>query len=208
MNWEECILQLHWTVHAVVHTQHFINKHNVKCKPYGPWGHFLGHCTLKPITLSLRRLWRAGSITKGQSVSPIGTDPIYIPSWKGASPYPQLERGRTTSPNGKGPNHVPNWKGASPCPQLERVQAISLTRKGPVHYSTQRGPIHSPKWKGANPYPELEGAQPIFPTRKGDNPYPQLERGQRATLWSPADGRYPDAICSRAEKKSLGVVAK
>ena len=42
-------------VHAVVHTRHFINKHNVKCKPYGPWGHFLGQCTLKLITLSLRR---------------------------------------------------------------------------------------------------------------------------------------------------------
>jgi len=59
MNWEERILQLHWTVHAVVHTQHFINKHNVKCKPYGPWGHFLGQCTLKLITLSLRHLRRA-----------------------------------------------------------------------------------------------------------------------------------------------------
>ena len=29
MNWEERILRLHWTVHVVVHTQHFINKHNV-----------------------------------------------------------------------------------------------------------------------------------------------------------------------------------
>ena len=56
MNWEERILRLHLTVHAVVHTKHFINKHNVKCKPYGPWGHFLGQCTLKLITLSLRRL--------------------------------------------------------------------------------------------------------------------------------------------------------
>ena len=59
MNWEERILRLHWTVHAVVHTQHFINKHNVKCKPYGPWGHYLGQCTPKLITLSLRRLQRA-----------------------------------------------------------------------------------------------------------------------------------------------------
>ena len=64
INWEECILRLHWMVHAVVHTQHFINKHNVKYKPYGPWGHFLGQCTLmcKIITLSLRRLRRAGSV--------------------------------------------------------------------------------------------------------------------------------------------------
>ena len=61
MNWEERILRLHWMVHAVVHTQHFINKHNVKCKLYGPWGHFLGQCTLKLITLSLRR---AGSVPK------------------------------------------------------------------------------------------------------------------------------------------------
>ena len=59
MNWEERILRLHWMVHAVVHTQHFINKHNVKCKPYGPWGHFLGQCTLKLITLSVRRPRRA-----------------------------------------------------------------------------------------------------------------------------------------------------
>ena len=40
MNWEERILRLHWMVHAVVHTQQFINKQNVKYKPYGPWGHF------------------------------------------------------------------------------------------------------------------------------------------------------------------------
>ena len=30
----------HWMVHAVVHIQQFINKRNVKYKPYGPWGHF------------------------------------------------------------------------------------------------------------------------------------------------------------------------
>ena len=45
MNWEEHILQLHW-VHAVVHIQQFINKRNIKYKPYGPWCHFLGQCTL------------------------------------------------------------------------------------------------------------------------------------------------------------------
>ena len=45
--------------------QHFINKCNVKYKPYGPWGPFLGHCTLKLITLSLWRLRRAGSIPNG-----------------------------------------------------------------------------------------------------------------------------------------------
>ena len=56
INWEERILRLHWMVHAMVHIQHFINKRNVKYKPYGPWGHFLGQCTLKLITLSLRRL--------------------------------------------------------------------------------------------------------------------------------------------------------
>ena len=39
-------------------TKHFINKHNVKCKPYGPWGHFLGQCTLKLITLCPWRSWR------------------------------------------------------------------------------------------------------------------------------------------------------
>ena len=27
-------------VHAVVHIKQFINKRNVKYKPYGPWGHF------------------------------------------------------------------------------------------------------------------------------------------------------------------------
>ena len=40
MNWDECILRLHWMGHAVVHIQQFINKRNVKCQPYGPWGHF------------------------------------------------------------------------------------------------------------------------------------------------------------------------
>ena len=50
MNWEERILRLHWMVHAV--NKHFINKCNVKYKPYGPWGHFLEQCTLKLITLS------------------------------------------------------------------------------------------------------------------------------------------------------------
>ena len=40
MNWEERILRPHWMVHAVVHIQPFINKRNVKYKPYGPWGHF------------------------------------------------------------------------------------------------------------------------------------------------------------------------
>ena len=70
MNWEERILRLHWMVHVVVHIQRFINKRNVKYKPYGPWGHFLGQCTLKLITLSLWRLWRAygqeafGSVVK------------------------------------------------------------------------------------------------------------------------------------------------
>ena len=34
--------------------QHFINKCNVKYKPYGPWGCVLGHCTPKLITLSVR----------------------------------------------------------------------------------------------------------------------------------------------------------
>ena len=54
-------------VHVVVHIQQFINKRNVKYKPYGPWGHFLGQCTLKLITLSLRRLRprRARSIPDG-----------------------------------------------------------------------------------------------------------------------------------------------
>ena len=55
MNREECILRLHWMVHAVVHIQQFINKRNMKYKPYGPWGHFLERCTLELITLSLRR---------------------------------------------------------------------------------------------------------------------------------------------------------
>ena len=36
--------------------QHFINQCNVKYQPYGSWGHFLEQCTLKLITLSLRRL--------------------------------------------------------------------------------------------------------------------------------------------------------
>ena len=40
MNWEECILRLHWMVHAVVHIQQFMNKCNVKYQPYGPWSHF------------------------------------------------------------------------------------------------------------------------------------------------------------------------
>ena len=55
MDWEERILRLHWMVHAVVHIQQFINKRNVKYKPYGPWGHLLGQYTLKLITLSLAR---------------------------------------------------------------------------------------------------------------------------------------------------------
>ena len=59
MNWEERILRLHWMVHVVVHIQLFINKGKVKYKPYGPWRHFLGQCTLKLIPLSLRRLRRA-----------------------------------------------------------------------------------------------------------------------------------------------------
>ena len=40
VNWEEHILRLHWMVHAVVHIQQFINKRNVKYKPYGQWRHF------------------------------------------------------------------------------------------------------------------------------------------------------------------------
>ena len=61
INWEERIVRLHWMVHVVVHIhiQQFINKRNVKYKPYGLWGQFLGQCTLKPITLSLRCLQRA-----------------------------------------------------------------------------------------------------------------------------------------------------
>ena len=39
-SWEEHILRLHWMVRAVVHIQQFINKRNVKYKPYSPWGHF------------------------------------------------------------------------------------------------------------------------------------------------------------------------
>ena len=61
-SWEERILRLHWMVHAVVHIQHFINKHNVKYKLYGPWYYFLGQCTLKLITLSLRHLRRVESV--------------------------------------------------------------------------------------------------------------------------------------------------
>ena len=40
MNREECILRLHWMVHAMVHIQQFMNKRNVKYQPYGTWGHF------------------------------------------------------------------------------------------------------------------------------------------------------------------------
>ena len=34
INWEERILRLHWMVHVVVHIQQFINKRNVKYKPW------------------------------------------------------------------------------------------------------------------------------------------------------------------------------
>ena len=37
---------------------------------------------------------------------------MHIPNWKGASPYPQLERGQSISPIGKGPVHIPSQKGA------------------------------------------------------------------------------------------------
>ena len=54
MNWEQHILRLHWMVHVVVHIEQFINKSNVKYKPYGPWGHFLGQCTLIPFPCGAR----------------------------------------------------------------------------------------------------------------------------------------------------------
>ena len=36
-------------------------------------------------------------------VSSTGQEPVHIPNWKGASPYPQLEMGWSISPTRKGP---------------------------------------------------------------------------------------------------------
>ena len=87
------------------------------------------------------------------------------------------------SSTGKGPVHIPNWKGAVPYPQLERGQSISPTTKGRVHIQgrstspTGKGPC---KKRGLGPHIKSGPKKMPACARCADAPPFEIDRFQTA----------------------------